>query len=686
MLNIPTLEQKAAWLKPVPATEYELACAAKIDPADYEIGFQRTNDILDEGMDVFARSCRGEMGVAGDAVITIMSAQGDMVNCSSGTYLHTVITPLIIKYILETYQVNPGIKDGDLWFANDAVFGGIHNPDQMVAMPVFKEGQLIAWVAALTHTTETGAIEPGGMPVSAKSRFEEGMNLPPMKIGENFELREDILNMFLAFGLRAPQYIAVDLKARCTTADRVRRRLLEFCDREGEDYLLGLFRKMLITAEESARKRIRSWPDGTFRCVTFGDAVGSQPGLFKNCFMTLTKEGDHITVDLTGTGAETASSYNAHPQVTIGHFTNYVFEYAFHDLPMSNATFASHDFIFEKGSCLYPDARAATSNSVMVMPGVMSAVHNCYAKMMFASQDWKQAGAAQAGGNGYALAGVSQWGVPYVDLCAYTINTEGQGALPTHDGMDAYGFPWCAFGRAPNIESMENDIPLLVTSTGHWRDSCGHGKYRGGVGTLGVWVAHQAPSVTITAVSDNSKLQTPQPLFGGYGPSTVPGISMCNVDVVAKMKQGDPDLVLNGNDMLERQDFGGEWKNEMQGRSPRAYSEGEVLTIAFATGGSGYGDPLDRDPADVGKDIQGGLITLWTANHVYCVEWNEKLQKVDIDATNERRAGRRAQRLSRGQPYAAFEQEWLQKRPAQDILTHYGTWPDAKAITPIMRP
>ena len=71
MLKIPTLEQKLQWIKPVPPTERELACAGKIGPADYEIGFQRTNDILDEGMDVFARSCRGSMGVAGDSVITI---------------------------------------------------------------------------------------------------------------------------------------------------------------------------------------------------------------------------------------------------------------------------------------------------------------------------------------------------------------------------------------------------------------------------------------------------------------------------------------------------------------------------------------------------------------------------------------------------------------------------------------
>ena len=81
------------------------------------------------------------------------------------------------------------------------------------------------------------------------------MNFPPMKIGENFRLSDDMVELFEAFGVRAPQMVAVDLKARCTTADRVRTRLIELCDKEGPDYLKGLFRKMLMMAEQGARER-----------------------------------------------------------------------------------------------------------------------------------------------------------------------------------------------------------------------------------------------------------------------------------------------------------------------------------------------------------------------------------------------------------------------------------------------
>ncbi len=686
-MPIPTIEQKMAWLKPVPPTAEEMACVDTIGLGQYEIGFQRTNDILDEGMEVFVRSCRSAMGVAGDSLVGIMTAAGDMVNGSCGTYLHAVIPPMIIKYIMHTYAGNPGIEDGDLWFCNDAVYGGIHNPDQMVAMPVFYKGELIAWTVALVHTTETGATEPGGMPVSAKSRFEEGMNLPPIKIGNNFELRQDIEELFAAFGIRAPQMITVDLKARCTAADRVRTRLIELAEREGVTYIKGLFRKMLLSAEEGAGKRIQHWPDGKYRCVTFADAVGLEQGLIRSCYMTLIKEGDHMLVDFTGTGPETASSYNAHPQAAVGHFSNYIYEYLFHDLPISNGTFAKIEFLFPPNTCLSPDARAATSNSVMISTGVMSAVHNCVGKAMFATGDWEQAGASQGnGGNALVLAGLSQWNMPFADMLAYSINTEGQGARPSMDGMDAFGFPWCVFGRAPDVELVENEFPLLVPLSQHWKDSCGHGKFRGGVGTSQLWVAHHVPEVYMMAIADNSKIQTPQPLFGGYAPCTIPGISIRKPDIMDRLAGADPDLTLDTPEILENQTIGGDFATEFQGRSVRPYERGDVITFAFSTGGTGYGDPLERDPETVRADIEKGTISPAVAKNIYCVLIDEETQQVDTVATTKLRAETYAARLARGKPYDEFEPGWLKKSPPEEILKHYGSWPDAKMTTPLMRP
>ena len=183
-------------------------------------------------------------------------------------------------------------------------------------------------------------------------------------------------------------------------------------------------------------------------------------------------------MDFTGTSPENPYSYNAHVQAVVGHISNFIYEYVFYDLPVSSATFAPFDFIFPPGSCLNPDVRAATSCAVMISTGVMSAMHNVFSKMMFSSKDmWQHASASQGNaGNAMVVAGLSQWNLPFADMLAYSINSEGQGGRPTMDGVNAFGFPWCVFGRTPDVEEMELDLPILIPLSNHWKDSCGHGK------------------------------------------------------------------------------------------------------------------------------------------------------------------------------------------------------------------
>lgn len=683
-MSYPTLEEKLAALKVSPATPAERAAANAVKSGDYEIGVQRTADILDEGYEIFMRSSRSSMGVAGDSIVAIFNAAGDLVNASAGTYLHAVIPPIVIKYILGRHAENPGINDGDIWYTNDALYGGIHNPDQVAIMPVFHGGELVAWTAALSHTTETGAIEPGGMPLSATARFEEGMNLPPMRVGTNFRINDDILELFAAFGIRAEANVTVDMRARATTADRVRVRLLEMFEREGRDFVIGLMRRMLDEAEAGARKRIANWADGTYRAVTFSDAAGLAPGLMRNCSMTMVKSGDRLSFDFTGTSPETPSSYNAHPQAVIGHMANYIYEYVFHDLPVSSATFAPVDFAFPPNSMLSPDARAATSCSVMAATGVMSAVANCISRARYGSEEWPQVAASQGnGGNAIVLAGISQWGANFADMIAYPINTEGQGARAVADGMDAYGFPWCAFGRAPDVESMENEFPMLIPFSSHWKDSGGAGKYRGGVGTAQLWVAHHVPMVFEMAIADNSVIQTPQPLFGGYSQPTVPGIVLSGVDVTAALASAQAGS-LTLESLLAGQ-VGGTVVSQPYGSAVHPVTGGESIIIGLSTGGTGYGDPLDRDPADVERDVTKNLVSADVARSVYGVVIDPGTGRADTERTRGERASLVAARLARGVPYAEFEASWSQRKPAEEILGFFGSWPDGAVTEPLIR-
>ena len=685
-MPIPTLAEKLAWLKPAPATPYEKECAAKVLQGDYEIGVQVTNDILDEAMEVFVRSSRSYFGVSGDSMVALFTAGGDLINASCGTYLHAIIQPIVIKFILKYYERNPGIRDGDIWYTNDALYGGIHNPDQVALMPIFHQGQLLAWASAALHTTETGAIEPGGMPVSAKSRFEEGLNLPPIKVGENFELRNDFLEFYSVYGLRAPAMFISDLRARCTTADRVRVRVLELVEKRGPDFVVGLMRKMCETAEAGALKKIKALPDGKFRAVVFNDAIGWTPALVRACYLTLTKSGSRINFDFEGTSPENPSSYNVHPQAVVGHIANFMYEYIFHDLPIASSTFAPIDFQFPEGIILNPDKMAATSCCVFIGMQARCATHNAFAKMIFSNADlWRQVAAAPGSQHTSQIcAGHSQWNLAVSDVLSFSLNTQGQGGRSAQDGMDAYGFAWCAFGRAPDSEQVESELPVTVTLSQHWKDSSGPGRHRGGSGGVQQWMIHKVPELVSMCMGNGSKVPLGQPLFGGYASSPIPGISIRKADLLKQMSEANPQLTMDHRSIIEDHTIQGNWTMELIARTPKVYDEGDLL-FGFSGGGPGYGDPLEREPAEILEDLKKKIISDWTAQNIYRIAYDPVRRKLDPEKSKQLRDEERRARLARGKSFAEFQQEWTKKSPPQEVLQWYGTWPDAKPTGPIFR-
>jgi N-methylhydantoinase B/oxoprolinase/acetone carboxylase alpha subunit len=686
-MPIPTLAEKLAWLKPAPPTAYETECAAEVPQGEYEIGVQVTNDILDEAMEVFVRASRSYFGVSGDSMVAIFTAGGDLINASCGTYLHAIIQPIVIKFILKYYSENPGIREGDIWYTNDALYGGIHNPDQVALMPIFHEGRLIAWASAALHTTETGATEPGGMPVSARSRFEEGLNLPPIKIGENYELRNDFLEFYSVYGLRAPAMFISDLRARCTTADRVRVRLLELVERRSQRFVVGLLRKMCETAEAGARKRIKALPDGKFRAVVFNDAIGWTPALVRSCYLTLTKKGENIVFDFHGTSPENASSYNVHPQAVVGHLANFMYEYIFHDLPICSSTFAAIDFVFPEGIILNPGPTAATSCCVFIGMQTRCATHIGFAKMMYSSAAmWRQIAAPPGSQHTSQIcAGHSQWNLAVADILSFMLNTQGQGGRSSADGMDAYGFAWCAFGRAPDSEQVESELPVTVTLSQHWKDSSGPGLYRGGSGGVQQWMIHKVPALVSMCMGNGSKVPLGQPLFGGYASSPIPGISVRKADLLEEMKNGDPKLKLDLRDILEKDTIHGQWNYELIARQPRLFDEGDLL-FGFSGGGPGYGDPLERDPEAVIEDLRKNIISEGTARNIYRIAYDPERLRLDAEETRRLRDEERRARIERGKTYDEFHKEWSNQSPPQEVLQWYGSWPDAVPSGPVFRP
>ena len=113
--------------------------------------------------------------------------------------------------------------------------------------------------------------------------------------------------------------------------------------------------------------------------------------------------------------------------------------------------------------------------------------------------------------------------------------------------------------------------------------------------------------------------------------------------------------------------------------------EGALMAGQSIGGGHGYGDVLEREPQAVVDDIRHKIISDWAAINVYHVAYDIDTWTADEEKTAESRKLEREDRLRRAKNYDEFETEWLKKKPSDDMLTYYGSWPDAKVVNPIIR-
>ena len=100
--------------------------------------------------------------------------------------------------------------------------------------------------------------------------------------------------------------------------------------------------------------------------------------------------------------------------------------------------------------------------------------------------------------------------------------------------------------------------------------------------------------------------------------------------------------------------------------------QGEVYMISQGAGG-GYGDPLERDPETVIRDVREGLVSDWVAQEIYRVVYDPRTRSVDAEATERARAEERQRRIQRGKPYDDFVREWVQPEPPENV-PYYGSW------------
>lgn len=649
-------------------TALEREMMDKIDPIELEIFFHKVMMIAYEGKETMVKVGVTPGMTGTDLNCAIYTASGDIAVSGMGVYVHALSGQGPIKFFKRYFGESVGIRDGDLLYVTDPYLGGTHVNDQFLVTPIFAKGELIAWIAAGCHQAEVGAVEVG-MSGASKNRFGDGMNCTTIKIGENMTLRDD-LAVALANMNRDPQSWILDLKARYAAIVHMRNELLKLCNEKGAKYVAGGLRRIITDTASAARKKVSNLNDGTYRGVIFMDTIGDRDALLRLA-IAITVKGDKLYIDYTGTSPQVPGSMNAYNFVLPGGLVMYLMPYVFHDLPPSLGVLAPVEEYRSPGKTITdPDPDVSVSLGVWTLFAMGALTHQVWSKMIFDSP-YRDVVAAPQGWAIDVMQSVvlNQRGLSNVGLFL-DCNASGQGGRVSEDGTNSMNPIWAALADYIETEWIEKDTPYLFLFRKHAVDSGGAGKYRGGLGVESGWVAHGMPFGIMTTVGAGAKIPNAPGLFGGYASTIGPCVTVWDSGYEEMIKKGEK-MPKSRADLIEKM------KDKVSVTAKhiplRQFHSGDILT-SQNPGGGGYGDPLERDPALVIKDLREGAISHWAAENVYKVAYDKDKLLLDEKGTEELRKAERANRKKRGKSFEEFEEEWSSLRPPAKCLEFFGPW------------
>jgi len=618
--------------------------AVTVDPVSYEIFSHRLWAIGEEGRIALQRVTASPIvAQGGECMCSFYDADGTMILACSGHLRFAAATSDAIRQIIQWYEHEPGIRDGDEFFFNDPYVAGSHTYDIMQIAPIFADGRRIAWVASSSHTADTGGVLRG----AATEIYHEGIRILGLKIVDGGQFREDVFRTVVE-QCRDPHYVGMDLKSRTAANNVCARGYQALVGRFGVDFVVAAGRKLIDDAERMSRAKLRAIPDGTWRSRIYGsarDPAGSR-ALPYQVVCAATKMGDGLRLDFSGSSSQLASDQNSTLPSTVAHVAIALTNQLFWDVPWSDGKMRPVEVVVPQGTALNCRFPAACGRSPRIGQYVVEAVRECLSKMLLAAGTIEDVNASWGsfwylGGPGFFYGGHNARGLPNPQGL-YDIHGGGLGATPTRDGVSTGGQANIPSGGISDVERIEIQYPFLYFSRNHNPDGGGVGRHQGGNGS--------ARLVLVRGSSDLSVDFTPYAglphgafgLFGGYPVGTG------GVRAILEPDPGFADRLAAGDYPTDvAAAVSGEWAVVSRGpdRPGRAAVPEGHLIADFVQGGGGYGDPLDRDPERVAADVQSGLVRRATAERMYGVVFDDT-DAADVDATASLRGQLRRARLA----------------------------------------
>ncbi len=489
----------------------------------------------------------------------------------------------IVKSIpLEDY------RDGDVFILNDPWLLAGHLNDVCVWSPIFFKEKPVAFTACIFHHTDIG----GRTASDNRDVYAEGLYIPLTKLYDAGKLNEDLVNM-IRWNVRTPKEFDGDIRSQVAANHVCSQKIIEMMEDEKLDTLDDLADEIIDRTEKSMRASIESIPDGTYAHTGLIEGAGDKADI--PIQLTVKVDGSKIHVDFDGTSKQVPWGVNV--------VYNFTYAYVFMAIksafdpgvPINEGATRPITMSAPEGTivnCKYPAAVAAR----MVVGHFMTEmVFNALAK---ASPDNIIAGSGGTPAQTNIFHGTFANGKPWHTMI---IRGGGMGASSKFDGHHCAIFP--ANGANTPVEILESDTSMIVESRGLIQDSGGPGKQRGGIGRQMIIRSpddgENTPGTTSIAVQAGRYVYPPDGIFGGKDGSLA--------KFLKNGQNADP--------------------------STLTFCEPGDTVSFISAGGGGYGDPFERDPEAVERDVQYGYVSIERAETDYGVIINPDDLTLDLTAT-----------------------------------------------------
>ena len=461
-------------------------------------------------------------------------------------------------------------EPGDIYIMNDPYLGGTHLMDVRFARPFYRRGEIFCWLSNTGHWPDTGGAVPGGFSASATAVEQEGLRLPPVKLFKRGVMDQEIYAIICSNIRVADQRIG-DVKAQAAALQVGADRLEALLDRYGDDVVRDAIAELRVRAAAQMRNLIDEIPDGAYASVAWidSDGVVNAPLAIR---LTVTKKAGHLRFDFSESSGPCLGPMNSVRATTLSS-VYLAMRHIFPEVPISAGAFEPLDVVGIEGTFLdarYP--RPVSGCAAEVSQRIAEAV---FAALVEALPDRVTAAPAGTSGN-FALGGHDpQTGRDFV---MYQLSGGGYGGNADHDGL-ANGCSTIGISKAPPVEIMEQNFPVLYHRYALREGSGGDGRYRGGLG-LDYEVELRRGTARASFAMDH----------GRFGPQGALGGADGAVNEVEVWRGGERHVPEH---LSKAQDI--------------PLSAGDRVRVK-TPGGGGYGDPLERDPALVAEDKRLGRI------------------------------------------------------------------------------